>query len=147
MTGADRHPELDGFEALIGEWTTEATHPAFPSLVVHGESMFEWLEGGRFLIQRSRNEHPDFPDALAVFGAPDGELVMHYYDSRGVYRVYQTSMRDGVWRFSRDVPGFAQRLTGTLEDGGNTIVCVSQLCTDGSTWADDLAITYRRRNA
>jgi hypothetical protein len=147
MTGAQRQPELDGFDALVGEWTTEATHPAFPSLAIHGESRFEWLEGGHFLIQRSRNEHPDFPDALAVFGAFDGELLMHYYDSRGVYRVYETSMRDGVWRFSRDVPGFAQRLTGTVEDDGQTIVCLSQLCEDGSTWADDLAITYRRRHA
>ena len=141
---AVRHPDLEGFDALIGHWTTEATHPAFPSRVVNGESTFEWLEGGQFLIQRSRNEHPDFPDALAVFGAHDGELLMHYYDSRGVYRVYETSMRDGVWRFSRDVPGFAQRLTGTLTDDGQAIVCVSELCEDGSTWARDLAITYTR---
>ena len=147
MTPAERHPELDGFDALIGEWTTEATHRLFPSLVVHGESTFEWLEGGHFLIQRSRNEHPDFPDALAVFGAHDGELLMHYYDSRGIYRVYETSMRDGVWRVSRDVPGFAQRLTGTLEDEGQTIVCVAELCEDGSTWVHDLALTYRRRSA
>jgi hypothetical protein len=56
MTAAERHPELQGFDALIGEWTTEATHQDFPSLVVHGESMFEWLEGGHFLITyRRRN--------------------------------------------------------------------------------------------
>jgi hypothetical protein len=147
MTGTERHPDLDGFDALIGDWTIEATHRAFPSVVVHGESTFEWLEGGHFLIQRSRNEHPDFPDALAMFGAFDGVLLMHYYDSRGVYRVYQTSMRDGVWRISRDVPGFAQRFTGTLADDGQTLVGLFELCEDGSTWADDLAITYRRRNA
>ena len=42
--------ELDPFEALVGTWTTEATHPIYPSTVVRGRSTFEWLEGKRFLI-------------------------------------------------------------------------------------------------
>jgi hypothetical protein len=33
--------------------------------------MFEWLEGGHFLIQRSRNDHELFPDAICVIGAPE----------------------------------------------------------------------------
>jgi hypothetical protein len=42
--------ELEPFEALVGAWTTEATHPIYPSTVVRGRSTFEWLEGRRFLI-------------------------------------------------------------------------------------------------
>ena len=44
---------------LVGEWTLEATHPAFPDLVVPGRSSFEWLDGERFMIQRSTADHPD----------------------------------------------------------------------------------------
>jgi len=32
-----QNPELQKLEALVGEWTTEATHPAYPDTVVHGE--------------------------------------------------------------------------------------------------------------
>jgi hypothetical protein len=61
---------LEWFDALIGTWATEATHPLVDE-VVPGSVTFEWLEGGRFLIQRSRNDHELFPDAICVIGAPD----------------------------------------------------------------------------
>ena len=137
-------PDLEPLNALVGEWTTEATHPEYPSTVVHGDAAVEWLEGERFLIHRSRTDHPDFPDAIAIIGAPTEGLSMHYFDSRGVFRVYEVSMEDGVWRFWRDAPGFSQRFTGTFADDGDTIVGRSQLSRDDSTWDDDLAITYRR---
>jgi hypothetical protein len=89
--------------------------------VVTGQSTFEWLEGKRFLIQRSRYYHPEIPDAMAVLGVTDERLLMHYFDSRGVYRVYAVSLSEGTWRFSRDAPGFSQRFTGTFSDDGSTI--------------------------
>jgi hypothetical protein len=136
--------DLEPLEAFVGTWTTEATHPLYPSMVVRGRSTFEWLEGKRFLIQRSVNEHPDFPDGLAVFGVTDEQLSMHYFDSRGVFRVYAVSLSEGTLTFSRDAPEFSQRFTSTISDDGNTITGLSKLSRDGSTWEDDLAITYRR---
>lgn len=79
--------DLSGLgERLVGRWTTEATHPAVPATVVRGWSDIEWLEGERFLIFRSGNDHPDFPDSISIIGDTDG-LHMHYFDSRGVHRV------------------------------------------------------------
>jgi hypothetical protein len=134
---------LEPLNALVGSWTIEATHPFFPSTVVRGRADFEWLEGGRFLLQRSRNDHPDFPDSLIVFGADDDELSMHYFDSRGVHRVYGVTFDDGVWRMWRHAPGFSQRFTGTFEDG-DTIAGLWKLSRDDTTWDDDLQITFRR---
>ena len=139
-----RDPDLEGFDALVGAWDSTATHPSLPGVQVPGTADFEWLEGGQFLIGRSRNEHPDFPDSLLVVGADDDGLVMHYYDSRGVERVYRTSLRDGVWRLWRDDPEFAQRFAGTFEDGGSTIAGLWEVAEHGGTWVDDLAITYHR---
>ena len=146
---------------LVGRWTTEATHPAMPGVTVHGSVRVEWLEGERFLIHRGRTDHPDFPDAISIIGHTDRDRVddathaipasaeqpslrMHYYDSRGVYRVYEASIDAEAWRWWREVPGFSQRFTGTFADGGDTIVGLSQLRRDDVHWADDLAITYRR---
>ncbi len=139
-----RDPELEGFDALVGAWDSTAIHPSLPGVEVPGTASFEWLEGGQFLIGRSRNEHADFPDSLLVIGAGGDRLVMHYFDSRGVERVYGTGFRDGVWRLWRDDPAFAQRFVGTFEDAGSTIVGLWEVAEDGGTWEPDLAITYHR---
>jgi hypothetical protein len=139
-------PQLEPFGPLVGEWTIEATHPAYPDTVVPGRTTFEWLEGRQFLIQRSRTDHPDFPDSITVIGITEEREgpSMHYFDSRGVYRVYEGSLSEGVLRMWRDAPGFSQRFSGPLGDDGNTISGLWQLSRDGSTWDDDLEITFRR---
>jgi hypothetical protein len=135
---------VSALEALAGAWETEATHPALPGVVVRGRAEFEWLEGEKFLIERTWNEHPDFPDAIAIIGDTGEGLTMHYFDSRGVFRIYEVSAEEGTVRFARAAPGFDQRFEGTFADDGNTLRGLWRLSRDGSTWADDLAITYRR---
>ena len=153
---------LERLGRLVGTWATEATHPALPGVVVHGTVDVEWLEGERFLIHRARTDHPDFPDSISIIGDVDqdrvvdgakvaaaaggeAQLKMHYFDSRGVFRVFAVSVDDATWRYERLAPGFSQRFTGTFADGGNTLVGRSQLSRDDVRWDDDLAITYRRR--
>ena len=141
---SDRDPALQPFDALIGTWATEATHPRFDG-VVPGGITFEWLEGGHYLVQRSRNEHEHFPDGISVIGAPeDGDgLVMEYFDSRGVRRTYGASLEDGVLRWWRNHPGFDQRARAEL--GPDTFELVHQLAETPGDWKDDLRVTYRRR--
>jgi hypothetical protein len=141
----ERDPALEPFDALIGTWDTEATHPQVDAVVL-GSVTFEWLEGGRFLVQRSRNDHELFPDAISVIGAPEtGEgLVMEYFDSRGVRRTYGVSLDDGVLRFWRDQPGFDQRFSATL--GHDSFEGLAQVAETPGDWRDDLKVTYRRRD-
>lgn len=139
--------QLEAFHVLMGEWATEAIHPSLPDTVVPGRTTVEWLEGEQFIILRSWNEHPDFPDSISVIGATDDEegLAWHYFDSRGVFRHYRTSVEDGVWKIWGAGPaGFSGRFSGTFSDDGATLSGLHQLSRDGSTWDDDLAITYRR---
>ena len=37
--------ELEQLDRLVGTWTTAATHPAMPGVVVRGTATIEWLEG------------------------------------------------------------------------------------------------------
>jgi len=135
---------MEQLDVFVGEWTTEATHPAFPGTVVRGQVAFEWLEGEKFLIQRAGNDHPDFPDSVSVIGEVDGRVAMYYFDSRGVQRIYEMAVEDGVWKIWRDAPGFSQRCTGTFDEDRGAITWRWQLSQDDSTWNDDLEITYRR---
>jgi len=154
-------PALEPLNRIVGTWATDATHPAVPGVIVHGTAVIEWLEGERFVIYRARTDHPDFPDAISVIGvtgldrvdgtpppdptdAAEPQLSMHYFDSRGVFRIYHMSIDDHTWQLWRDAPGFSQRFTGTFADGENTIVGHWQLCRDDIRWDDDLQITYRR---
>jgi hypothetical protein len=158
-------PALKPLEQLLGAWTSEATHPVLPGVLVRGTARGEWLEGESFLILRTRMEHPDFPDAISIIGRMDRDrihgapsaaaistagggaglgLSLHYFDSRGVFRVFDTTIDPTTWQYSRLAPGFSQRFIGTFGDGGDTIVGVSQLCQDDTHWKDDLRITYKR---
>ena len=141
----ERAAALQPFDALIGTWATEATHPLVDA-VVPGTVTFEWLEGGHFIVQRSHNDHELFPDAICVIGAPEaGEgLVMEYFDSRGVRRTYGISLDDGVLRMWRDAPRFDQRFTATL--GHDSFEGLAQVAETPGDWHDDLKVTYRRRD-
>ena len=146
--------ELPGGHRLIGRWETEGAHPLLPGADIRGRTTFEWLAGRQFVIQRSHYDHPDIPDAIAVIGATgrqqadhpqtsDG-LCMHYFDSRGVSRVYSASLDRDQWRFWRDDPGLGQRSTGVFSADGDTTTGQGEMCRDGVTWEPDLALTYRR---
>lgn len=146
MDEADPRAKLEPFQALIGDWTMEMTHPMVEDTVVRGRVTYEWLGGGRFLIQGAVNEHHDFPDSLCVIGVMESEddLSMQYFDSRGVHRVYAIGFDGRELTLERDAPGFAQRGSGKLSDDGSTLSGVWQLNQDDQGYRDDLAFTYRR---
>jgi hypothetical protein len=150
----ERRPgtELAPLEPLVGEWSVEAIAPWAPPSDLRGRTVFEWMTGGNFLVQRWEVPVPEAPDGLAVIG-PDpensGGYLQHYFDSRGVARVYAMTFDDGVWTLSRTTADFspldfAQRFTGTVSGDGRTIRCRWELANDGSTWEHDFDLVYTR---
>lgn len=136
--------DLQGWQSLVGAWTLDATHPLLPGEQIRGEMTFEWLDGRRLLIQRSHYEHPKIPDAVAIFGVIDGQPSMHYFDSRGVHRIFTVSLIGGTLRYARNAPDLSQRFTLTVSDDLETIAGRGELSRDGTSWRDDLAVTCRR---
>src|SRR5678816_1672769 len=94
---------LDALQPFIGEWAVEGRHVEFPDTVIRGASVFEWWGDRTFLIHRATLDHPDFPDSIAVMGAtqPNGGLAQHYFDSRGVHRLFDMTFAGGVWMLDR----------------------------------------------
>ena len=63
-----------------------------------------------------------------IMGYDQGRMpyCQHYFDSRGVARVYAMDLSDGVWTLLRDSAdftpqSFAQRYTGTFSADGQRI--------------------------
>ena len=147
MAQPDRAATLERLDALVGEWSLEAGPPGGPAWPGGGRVSFEWLEGRTFLIERWAIELPEAPDGIAIIGASGeaGALRQHYFDSRGVHRMYEMSMEDGVWRLWRDHPDpFPQRFSGSFSDDGRTIAGRWEKRESGSDWDTDFDLTYRK---
>jgi hypothetical protein len=140
------NPALAHLFPLVGRWSTVGTHSMVPGTTFHGSTSFRWIEGGAFLVMHSQIDEPDIPSAIAMLGS-DGDrdtLFMLYFDERGVSRKFDVTFGGDTLRWWRDQPGFSQRWTGRITDGGQTIVSQSELCRDGHTWERDLQLTYTR---
>lgn len=140
------NPALELFNVLIGSWDTTGTHGQLPDTILHGHALFEWLEGGAFLMMRTEIDDPRFPSTIAIFGSDDseGEYYMLAFDERGVSRKSDVSLRDNIWKWWRNAPGLSQRYEGTIVDDGNTIIGKGELSKDDVSWEQDLDLTYTR---
>jgi hypothetical protein len=133
-------------EVLLGEWTMEAGPPGGPPWPGEGRVSFAWLDDTPLLIMRTHIAVPDAPDSVAVIGcdATNGTYYQLYADDRDVQRIYEMSLRDGVWKLWRDGAPFAQRFTGTFSEDGMTIAGRWERAEDAKTWATDFDLTYRK---
>jgi hypothetical protein len=108
--------------------------------------------GRAFLVQRVEISLPEAPNSIAIIGADPGgaAFAQHYFDSRGVVRVYAMTIEDGVWTLRRDSPDFSdlnfwQRYSGTFSADGDTIDGRWEASNDeGATWEKDFDLVYRR---
>ena len=101
-------------EPLIGEWTVTSSLGD-----VRAVATFEWTLGEAFVLQRSQIDLPEAPDALCVIAPAGDDFTQHYFDSRGVVRIYAMTFDGATWTLERDGEDFAQRYVG--EFSGNRI--------------------------
>lgn len=144
----EKVPSLKFLNALAGEWNMRISDPSDPAAVVYGQTSFKWLPGEYFMVQNWDFEGIDFPSGIAIHGwsAITRNFTMHYYDSRGIARIYEMSLDDSVWKIWRVMPGFSQRFKGTFADNGNTILGFWEKSVDDSIWEYDFDVLYTRVN-
>ena len=146
---SDRITELG---PLIGEWSLEVDLPGAPPGDIGARCTFEWMEGEQFLIQRWTVPVPEAPDGTALIGYDEGRgtLLQHYFDTRGVARVYEMTFAEGLWTLTREKPDFSpldfhQRFEAKLSDDGGRFDGRWEISHDaGDTWELDFNLTYAR---
>jgi hypothetical protein len=93
---------------------------------------------------------PEVPDSLTIVSVgTDGAYTQHYYDSRGVARLYAMHLVDRTWTLTRESPDFSplefrQRFAGTMSDDRNVIDGAWETGLGDAGWVHDFALTYRR---
>lgn len=143
------------FEPLIGEWHGVG-EMAEPPMKMSVNAKISRL--GKLLVFSSVGEPAELPDSVSIIGgAPDGEpQPMHYFDARGVKRLYLTDIEGSTWRIWRapgedwngpDGPGFDQRFIGEISSDGRTIEGRWERGTPdaGDRWETDFPMTYVRK--
>ncbi len=151
MTTTD-HPEaLRRLQPLVGTWAIEIPDfpPLPPELADQARMTVEWTLGGAYLEQRSSVPVPEAPDGLCLIAAnDDGSYTQHYFDSRGVTRVYAMAFDGRRWTLERHEPDFTplsfhQRWTAELVSD-DRIEGRWETSPDGETWQLDFHVVYRR---
>jgi hypothetical protein len=134
---------MEHLAPFAGEWRIEAFGGT-------GRSVFEWTLDGRFLLQRTEVDHPDAPDSLSVIGLnPGGDgYHQHYFDTRGVVRLYSMTFVEGIWTVLRESEDFSpldfrQRYTGRFSPDGRTIAGAWEI-DHGPGWEKDFDLNYFR---
>ena len=143
---------LDALDVLIGEWRMVPHFENVPAPDGDALVTFEWLPGRQFIVQRWTVPVPEAPDGIAIIGAdPDhqGQFIQHYFDTRGVARLYRMTLADNVWTLTRDEPDFSplhfrQRYRGALSEDAKTITGAWEICHDGTTWEHDFDLSYHK---
>jgi hypothetical protein len=156
MADDARDPALERLDAFIGTWHLDAVFPHAPPSEGgdHDEvasATFEWTLDGRFLVQRTNAPRPA-PDSLAVvnFDPAHHTYTQHYFDSRGVVRLYAMTFDGRAWTLERTSADFTpldfeQRFTSEFSDDGATIRGRWEKRPPGaSTWEHDFDLSYVR---
>jgi hypothetical protein len=150
ITQAARETALKRLDVFVGEWRLGLGHSVPTPADGGARSVFEWALDGQFLVQRTEIPDPNAPNGLCIVAYDPGKdaYTQHYFDSRGVVRLYAMTLRDGIWTLARESADFtpldfSQRFIGRFSADGNTILGTWETG-DGSNWTKDFDLTYAR---
>jgi hypothetical protein len=129
----------DPLDQLVGSWAFVMRHVQVPAPVT-GSQRYEQVLDGAFLMLHWHYDHPDFPDAVAMLDA----RTCHYFDVRGVTRLYDLSVDDSGWRMIRRDDDFWQRSSARFLDGDRMDGSGENSFDRGATWQHDFSISFTR---
>ena len=115
-------------------------HHAALAEPISGHQRYEWILGGAFVMQHWTYDHPDFPDALALLS----EHQSHYFDVRGIVRIFDLAMDDIGWSLIHLDDHFSQRFRTRFQGEDATEGTGEASHDSGATWRPDFTITARR---
>jgi len=130
---------MSALDRLLGSWEFTMQHAAMTESV-SGRQRYERVLDGAFVLLHWTYDHPDFPDALALLS----DERCHYFDVRGITRVFNLEVDAAGWSMIRLDEEFSQRFSARFS-GPDVMECTGETSNDnGVTWQPDFTMTYRR---
>jgi hypothetical protein len=126
-------------DRLLGTWDLTMRHSAMTDPVA-GRQRYQRVLDDAYLYLTWTYDHPDFPDALAMLSPEE----MHYFDVRGITRVFDVRLDDSGYEMVHLDPEFSQRFTARFE-GPDLIETTGEYSDDrGATWQHDFTMSSLR---
>ena len=109
---------------------------------------FEWTLDGRFLCNGTTRRVPRRQPRRRQLRSPHHTYTQHYFDPRGVVRVYVMTFDGQAWTLLRDAADFSpldfsQRFVGTFSHAA-TASGGWEISEDGVHWEHDFDLTYSK---
>src|SRR4029079_2682287 len=105
-TGARR----SALDHLLGTWGF-TMHHAQVAEPITGHYRYERVLDGAFVLHRCTYDHAEFPDAMALVS----DEKYHYFDVRGIIRVFGFEIDDKGWSMLHMDEEFSQRTAARFE--------------------------------
>ena len=118
-----------------------------------GRTTFDWMLRPRYLVQQASADHPDAPDGHMIITAGPGAAtgyLQHYFDSRGVVRLYEMDVDGQDWTLTRTTRRLHARWTSRSAGSAGSATTATPSRAGGrprptaSSWQLDFRLTYRR---
>ena len=130
---------MSALDRLLGTWTFTMHHAAM-SEPFTGRQRYERVLDGAFVRLDWTYDHPEFPDAMALLS----DDLCHYFDVRGVVRVFELEIDAAGWSMVRLDEEFSQRQTARFSDPDRMDGSGETSHDSGATWQPDFTIAYQR---
>ena len=124
---------------LLGTWDVTMRHVAMPDPTA-GRHHYERVLQGAFVMLQATYDHPELPDATALLS----ESALHYFDVRGVTRVFELEVDDAGWTMIRRDSDFWQRSSATFRGADEMHGPGANSHDGGVTWEHDYDMSYVR---
>ena len=124
---------------LLGSWDITMSHVAI-SEPVSGRQTYERVLEAAFVMLRWTYDHPEFPDAIALMD----DTTFHYFDVRGVTRVFDFDINSSGWTMNRRDEDFWQRSSARFISPDEMQGSGENSYDAGLTWQHDFHMSYVR---
>jgi hypothetical protein len=143
---AQRGPEHEELDVLIGRWITEGhtvASPGAPAARILASDVYEWAAGGFFVVHPAYGRVCDAEvGGVEIIGydADTGSYRSQFFDSFGNISTSRLTVEGGTWTWS----GERTRCTAVLSDDGKRFTAHHERSSDGVTWEASMEVVLRR---
>ena len=126
------HPELRKLNVLVGRWSWNSSKRGGP-FEPNGQTHFEWLDGGHFLIERGKLTMEGASNtSIAVVGYDSAAkaCVAQYFDSDGNAASYRLAASGSIMSIDWEL----YRFRGSFSDDRNLVGGTWEQSKDGTNW-------------
>lgn len=130
---------IEALDQLLGTWEF-TMHHADVSKPIYGRHVYERVLDGAFVLHRCVYDRSDFPDAMALMT----DTTYHYFDVRGITRIFKVEFKDHGWSTINVEKEFSQRTVARFKSREQVEVNGKRSHDNGVTWQPDYTMTSRR---